>query len=173
MINTEDNVLYKEVSYNEVGSTETERLEEETVELLQSKMKLKSQLDNGTNWFFTIAGLSLLNTVLYMIGSEWSFIAGLGITQIIDDIIISIDGMGKLIPLAINVLIPGIFVAMGIIAKRRRLNAILIIGIVVYSLDTLLFLFVQDWVSIAFHLLALYGFYSAIRANNKLKKLDS
>jgi hypothetical protein len=48
------------------------------------RMQLEEQFRNGINWFYRIAGLSIINTVLYFIGQEWGFIAGLGMTQVID-----------------------------------------------------------------------------------------
>lgn len=41
-------------------------------------------LRNGTAWFFWIAGLSLVNAVITHAGSDLSFVAGLGVTQVID-----------------------------------------------------------------------------------------
>src|SRR5215467_594743 len=43
-----------------------------------------ARTQSGANWFFWIAGLSLVNSVILMVGGKWSFLAGLGVTQIID-----------------------------------------------------------------------------------------
>ena len=45
---------------------------------------------SGANWFYWIAGLSLVNTILLYTGSEWVFVVGLGVTQLIDGIAIEI-----------------------------------------------------------------------------------
>src|ERR1044071_6443875 len=42
---------------------------------------LEKQLKGGGSWFYWIAGLSLVNSVLALSGSETRFILGLGITQ--------------------------------------------------------------------------------------------
>jgi hypothetical protein len=43
---------------------------------------------------------------------------------------------------------------------------------VLYGIDALMFLLIKDWLSIGFHALALYGFFKAIGAIKKLRKLD-
>src|SRR5438270_4545311 len=60
------------------------QLDQRQVQLLQQKLKAERQLRSGANWFYWIAGLSLLNTIIFMAGSDWHFVAGLGITQLID-----------------------------------------------------------------------------------------
>ncbi len=39
---------------------------------------------SGANWFIWIAGLSLVNSVLFAVGSNWAFFLGLGATQFVD-----------------------------------------------------------------------------------------
>jgi fatty acid desaturase len=39
---------------------------------------------SGANWFIWIAGLSLVNSALFAIGSNWAFFLGLGATQFVD-----------------------------------------------------------------------------------------
>src|SRR5689334_876870 len=44
------------------------------------------QLLSGANWFNWIAGLSMVNTLIAISGSNWNFLAGLGSTQIVTGI---------------------------------------------------------------------------------------
>jgi uncharacterized membrane protein len=156
---------------------EPEELEEglhsqdEMEQRLLVRMELEEQFRNGVNWFYWIAGLSIINTVLYFIGQEWGFIAGLGVTQVIDMFAYAWDGSLRLIAIAINFILAGIFVVLGYIARQGR-NWVIIIGAVLYALDTIIFVFLQDWISIAFHGFAIYSFIKAIKANNKLKMLS-
>jgi hypothetical protein len=73
--------------------------------------------------------------------------------------------------IAINFILAGIFVVLGYIARQGR-NWVIIIGVVLYALDTIIFVFLQDWISIAFHGFAIYSFIKATKANNKLKMLS-
>lgn len=49
-----------------------------------------SIVKNGANWFYWIAALSLINTVILMSGGSVSFLFGLGTTQIIDTFLVSL-----------------------------------------------------------------------------------
>ena len=51
-----------------------------------SEAKLKSRHMGGATWFYWIAALSLINSVVILMGSEWSFIIGLGVTQFVDGV---------------------------------------------------------------------------------------
>ena len=51
---------------------------------LQKNLALERQITNGANWFFWIAGLSLINSVLHLAGVSISFLIGLGLTELID-----------------------------------------------------------------------------------------
>ena len=50
------------------------------------RMQLESKLRGGAHWFFWIAAFSLVNSAVQMFGGEWSFIVGLGVTQVVDGI---------------------------------------------------------------------------------------
>src|SRR5574340_77246 len=39
---------------------------------------------NGANWFYWIAGLSVVNSVIVLFGGAWYFLVGLGATQFVD-----------------------------------------------------------------------------------------
>ena len=42
---------------------------------------LEKQVERGASWFYWIAGLSLVNSILSLTDSGWMFFFGLGITQ--------------------------------------------------------------------------------------------
>jgi len=60
---------------------------------------------SGARWFWWIAGLSLINTVLIHTGSDLSFVVGLGIT-LMADIIFANE---RLIGFAIDAIVLGFF----------------------------------------------------------------
>ncbi|WP_069998582.1 hypothetical protein [Cellulosilyticum sp. I15G10I2] len=144
--------------------------EYEIEQKLMVRMQLEDQFRSGVNWFYWIAGLSIINSVLYLIGHEWGFVAGLGVTQIIDIITYSWYGSFRLVAIGINFMLAGVFALLGYAARSGR-NWVIIVGAVLYALDAIVFIFIQDWISIAFHGLAIYAFIKAIKANNQLKKL--
>jgi len=131
---------------------------------------------SGANWFFWIAGLSLVNSIILMVGGRWSFLAGLGVTQIIDALAGALsDKLGAgatAFALFLDLCAAGVIVLFGILARQRHTWAF-ILGMILYGLDGLLFLLVQDWLSLAFHAYALYCISRGLMANRRLSELES
>jgi hypothetical protein len=133
-------------------------------------------LHSGANWFFWIAGLSLINSIITLSKGGWSFLAGLGITQIFDGLAIglsdSLGGGATAVALLLDLLVAGCFVALGMFARRAMLWAF-VVGMVVYALDGVLLAFFQVWLSVAFHAFALYSVYRGFNATRKLDALKT
>ena len=143
--------------------------------LTSERAKLEQQHHQGASWFFWIAGLSLVNSLIILTGNEWSFIIGLGITQIIDAVAVGLSAdlgnAATFVALFLDLLVAAAFVGLGILA-RRGIQAIYLIGMVVYALDGALFLLVQDWLSIGFHAFALFCIFAGFKANRQLAELE-
>ena len=56
------------------------------LEEMKKQMMTESRLKKGAGWFFWIAGLSILNSIIGLTGGGVNFILGLGLSQIIDAI---------------------------------------------------------------------------------------
>ncbi len=148
-------------------------------------LKIEKRFDGGANWFFWIAALSLVNSLIFLFGGSMNFIIGLGMTQIIDGFtagiileatetmqvssvfITGIKGAGLL--LVVGVL--SVFVLFGILA-RKRFQWAFIVGMVIYAMDGLIFLFVGDILSLGFHVFALFGLLGGLQALRKLKSIE-
>jgi hypothetical protein len=116
-------------------------------------------MHRGANWFYWIAGLSLVNSVIFAAGGHLSFIVGLCYTQIIDafsDAIVTGGGPGfiRWLAVAFNVGIVLVFALIGYYS-HRAFKAAFLIGITIYAVDALLWLFFGGWLEIAFHVYAL------------------
>jgi hypothetical protein len=131
----------------------------------------------GNSWFFWIAGGSVVNSVLAMTNGKISLIVGLGITQIVDAVLADVaakhaesnmvlQGIG----LAISIVIAALFVGFGILGNKKQTWAI-ILGMVIYAIDALIFLIGQDWLSIGFHGFALFRLYAGLQATMALNKI--
>ncbi len=140
---------------------------------------LKAAGNNGANWFFWIAGLSLVNTVIAHAGGESHFIVGLAITAIVDAIA---SGIGKTEPEAATTVMViaigfSVFVAVMSVVfgwlSRKRILWIFGIGMFLYLLDGLLYLLIGDYLSGAFHGYALFSMFTGFNAYRQLNKLES
>lgn len=143
------------------------------------KLKLVNQHRGGANWFFWIAGLSLVNSIVILVGGGWSFVVGLGITQVFDAVAAAAveEGMAGAsgtvlgIVFLLDLAVAGVFVLFGVLARKGYVWAF-VVGMVLYGLDGLLFLLVQDWLSIAFHAFALVGLFGGLSAWKKLQAME-
>ena len=127
-------------------------------------MEIESRLNSGAGWFFWIAGLSLINSIIVLLGSDWYFVIGLAYTQIIDEII------GSGISFFFDLIVAGIFVFFGIFAKKRNIWSF-VVGMILYGLDGLVFLLVGEYLSFGFHIFALYFIYGGLNASRQLDKM--
>lgn len=141
-----------------------------TQTLADDTVKLESRLRSGANWFFWIAGLSVVNSVILVAGGSWNFIIGLGTTQLAVALTGEAGIAGKVLGLLVSLLIAGVFIVFGIFARKRQTWSF-IVGMVFYGMDGLLFLVVKDVLSIAFHVLALFFIFNGLRAARQLKKV--
>lgn len=123
--------------------------------------KSDPQIISGAHWFWWIVGLSLINTIVAHSGGSMSFVMGLGFTLIADAAFQEF----KVIAFAIDVLFLGFFFGMGWFARQGHVWAF-IAGIVVYVLDSAIYLYFQDWLPFGFHALALFYI---VRATGRLR----
>jgi hypothetical protein len=145
----------------------------------QEAAKLLQALRSGANWFYWIAGLSLLNSVIQMFDSDRSFVVGLGITQVFDAVASAgakdLGSQGgtilRGIAFALDLCVAGVFALFGWQAGKRRRWAFLV-GMFLYFLDALIFLLVQDWLSLGFHAFALVGIWAGFSSLRKLEALE-
>jgi uncharacterized membrane protein len=138
-----------------------------------TEMAKQTQLvRSGANWLMFIAGLSLVNSVLFVAGSNWAFFLGLGATQFSDafgkEVITGTTGV--VLALAVDVVIAGIFAGLGLISRNGALWSFLV-GMVLIVLDALLLVWVSDWAAVAFHGLALYFIFRGFQAARQLAVL--
>jgi hypothetical protein len=138
---------------------------------------LQRQVKNGANNFYWIAGLSVINSLIYIFGGGITFVVGLGISQIVDGFAsgaassfpggaVILKGIG----LIINLCIAGIFVGFRIYAAKGQRWAF-ITGMILYALDAILVIAFGDFFGFAFHLLFLWLLFTGLRALGKLSKV--
>ena len=148
------------------------------LKILEASARYNKKLRSGANWFYAIAVLSIINSIVMWFGGGINFLVGLAFTQLIDGVIyvISTDlGIGEniivtVIALFFDAFIAFIFVLFGYLARKKHLWPF-IVGMVIYGLDALIFIVFSDVLSFGFHILALFGLYSGVRALRQLQRL--
>jgi hypothetical protein len=135
---------------------------------------VEAQLRSGANWFYWIAGLSLVNSAIFAFGGQISFIAGLGLTQVIDAIFtvaVEEGAPSQIIAVAvvIDVMVAAVFALFGYYANKG-FGWVFILGIALYLLDALVYLAVGSVLAAAFHAFVLYRLVIGFMASRQLKQ---
>lgn len=126
----------------------------------------------GGGWFYWIAVLSIINSIVTKAQMGIHFLAGLGATQVVDAIVHESGAIAALLGIPFIVAIAGVYFMFGYFACRRAKWAF-ITGMVFYLLDALLLLAFSDWFGLAFHAWAMYGIFNGFKANNVAQKLEA
>jgi len=127
------------------------------------KSTLDMRIGRAANWFYIIAALSIVNSVLAATNSSFVFIIGLGVTQVGAGMARQMGNSA--IAIAVDAGAVLLLVAFGYFGARRHAWAF-VIGMLLYAVDGALFVMVRDWFAIAFHVLALYFMYQGLVAVN-------
>jgi hypothetical protein len=131
------------------------------------------------SWFYWIAGLSLINSVISLSGGNFQFFLGLGITEIFDGVASGMGSAGKAVAFALDLLVAGVLVLMGVFASKGHLWAF-IVGIGLLALDAVLVLILQLgfgsadtarnlWVSLALHGYVLFRLFQGMMVTRELR----
>jgi|SRR5215475_5011489 len=131
---------------------------------------LTHQFNSSTSWFYWIAGLSMVNSIVAVSGGNWRMIVGLGVTSVADGLSFQSDATAKAISFIFTLLMAGLFAIFGVLAKKF-FHWAFIVGMVVYALDGLLLLLIPDYLALAFHAFVLYLLIKGFSASKKLSEL--
>ncbi len=145
----------------------------------EQKAALRQAGASGASWFYWIAGLSLVNTVLAFVGANIRFVFGLGITDLVSslaqyarqeqaDIAEPLSGIAVLV----SVIAAGVLALFGWLSNRRMLWAYAI-GMALYLGDGILCLLFQNWIEVAVHAIALFLLLRGFLAYLQLTRLES
>jgi len=136
---------------------------------------LHQRYRSGARWFFWIAGLSVVTSLLSLSGSNIAFFLSLGTTQVIDAFARGLatelgDGT-KVVALILDVLIAGVFAVIGWFALKRHLWSF-ILGMILFALDALILMAFQIWISFVFHALVIFWIFKGYQAGKSLVGLE-
>lgn len=135
---------------------------------------LLATVKSGANWFYWIAGLSLVNSAIYAFGGDISFILGLAVTQLVEGFSDAMIAEGapsamRYVAVVVSLLISAIFVLFGHFANKRIATAFLT-GSVLYLFDGLIYLALDSKFAAGFHVFALFFIIRGFLASRQLPK---
>ena len=128
---------------------------------------VKARIRVSADWFFWIAGLSLINSLLMEFGGGIHFVIGLGMTEVVDAVMAK-QASAHVTGWVVNIVIAGVFALFAKFGREGSKGAF-IVGMVVYAADALLMAKFQVWLGVAFHAYALYRIYLGLAGVNALE----
>lgn len=132
-----------------------------------ARVALVKKVENGGRWFYWIAGLSAVNFVFFVLGSDNGFALGTVIDWFLQGVLEELADPS--FAWIAHVVVIGLFAFLGLRATAGAQWAF-IVGGLLYALDGLLFLLVGGWIGIAVHAFALFAIVSAIISLRQLHK---
>lgn len=133
---------------------------------------------SGANWFYWVAGLSLVNSVIMLSGGNTHFVIGMGVTLIADVLAVGFGQQHpenaqiiKMVVFGFDLIISLVVVGFGFLSKKRFLF-VFGLGMFLYLLDGLIFVWVQDWMSAGFHAFALFSMWGGLQAFRQLNQIE-
>ena len=131
-----------------------------------ARAELVKRVENGGRWFYWIAGLSAVNFVFFVLGSDNGFALGTLIDWFLSGVVeeLADPSFGWIAHVAVIV----VFAFLGLRATAGAQWAF-IVGGLLYALDGVLFLLVGGWIGIAVHAFALFSIVSAIISLRRLR----
>ena len=126
------------------------------------------ELKSGASWFYWIAGLSLVNSIMSFTGSGFGFALGLGFTRIIHRFAFGLGSGARGVALVLDLMAAGVFILFGVFANKAQIWAF-IIGMILFALDTVIVFTAQAWLSVALHVLALFFLFRGFQACRQVR----
>ena len=79
-------------------------------------LELDKRVRSGGSWYYWVAALSLVNSVVAFTGGGGGFVIGLSVTQFLDVMLAEAGGNAKVIALVLGVVAAGAFATFGVFA---------------------------------------------------------
>jgi len=138
---------------------------------------LERRARSGARWFFWIAGLSLVNTLMLSSdGHGGMFLVGLAVTGFIHGFAAEMGPQWQGVGMGASLAVSALFVMFGVFAAKRQ-SWSFIAGMVLYGLDAALVVLLAMmanslsgvWLMVAFHVLVLVWIFRGWQAAMRLK----
>jgi len=143
---------------------------------ISDETKQRNSITNGVSWFLWIAILSSCNTIALIFHQNLHFVVGLGINYVLLGIMEGIQRASgaNLIPIGffLTFVVSGLFLWIWTKSKKEN-QKIYLTGLIIYGIDTIIFIFTKEWFSIAFHLFAFWVLFVGYRALLTIKKNEN
>ncbi len=135
---------------------------------------ISPEVGKAAYWFYAKAVLTVINSVLLFSGVEWSFALGMTVPLIIHSLTLIVSAVAGFTNMSLLNAAPVLvsFICAGIVALLGRKASFgkkwaLILGLIIFSFDALLYLASFSIIGIAVHAFGIYTLISGLRSLKK------
>lgn len=135
------------------------------------KLALQQRVARGASWFKTVGFFAVVNSALILFHVPLRFIFALGITALATAVaqVADVGAGGQAGALLFTVLgCAGAYFFAKFAGKG--FTWAFVAGMVLYALDGLIFVLLQDWLEVACHAFALYGMFGGLMAAREYRR---
>ena len=132
----------------------------------------RNSIRRGGNWFYWVAGLSVVNSIIALSGGHVTFLAGLALSQIADAYAAHLGFVGPYFSIEIAVVIAVFLCGFGYLASHGS-RAALITGMILYALDGVVFLLFSAYLPALFHGYVLFRMAQEWKARTRLERFQA
>ena len=124
---------------------------------------------HGADWFFWIAILSVINSLIVFYYQTPNTPIALGITRWLDGSTSGFNASMTMNGLATNLLAAGVLAMFGLLARRGN-DFAFVVGIFLYVIDSILVLGLRDLFGFGVHLIALFFLVKGLLASRHIRE---
>lgn len=126
-----------------------------------------ADMRRGADWFFWIAALGILNSLIVTFGGLPDMLFGLGSTRLVDEMLRA-NSLAAVNPIGLffNAAIAVLFAAFGYYARKGN-DRIFVLGMFLYVVDAMISIGFRDFWGFGFHLVALFYLGRGLLASRK------
>ena len=144
---------------------------EQVVIINPEKIALVAKRNSGASWLTTVGFFAVVNSLLIFADIKIRFIFALGITYLVSAVAVfsNIGAVATGVALLFSCLGAAGAYFFARMARGGHSWAF-ITAMVLYGLDALLWVWLQDWIEVAAHSYALWKIYEGLQANNEYRR---
>jgi len=124
---------------------------------------------HAADWFFWLAILSVINSLIVYYYKVPNTPGALGITQWVDGTTSGINASMTTVSLVTNILIAGALAMFGLLARRGS-DVAFVVGIFLYVIDAFLMIGMKDFFGFGVHLIALFFLVKGLLASRHIRE---
>lgn len=129
----------------------------------------RTSVRHGADWFFGLAALSVINSLIVYFYNIPNTPIALGITQWLDGTNTGIKAAMTGGGLVVNLLIAGVLAAFGLLARRGS-DLAFVVGMFLYVVDSFLMIGARDFFGFGVHLIGLFFLFKGLLASRHIRE---